>query len=263
MFSIPIPENERHTVRTRFEDLGSQGDLALPKGFVTSTREPMMFTGPAHLDPDIRPSLRPSFALEDCAETYLYGQDNASQTHLDNEGVGIGDLFLFFGLFRDATSVSGYVRFVRAATMQHVIWGWLQVGGKHPLHGSSVPDELRKAGHHPHLDCRNRLNNCMYVGATSLSFAPSLRGAGIFETFQPQLKLTSPGEARCSYWSLPSFFARAGMTFHNLQSWKAENGRIIGQSVGRGQEFVLRTDGVEAEAMDWLKSIFEAADRVN
>ena len=30
----------------------------------------------------------------------LFGQDSAAETHLRNQGVGTGDIFLFFGLFR-------------------------------------------------------------------------------------------------------------------------------------------------------------------
>jgi len=50
----------------------------------------------AHLDPDLdaasrrrEPGWRP-----------LLGQHGAAQSHLCNESVGPGDLFLFFGLFR-------------------------------------------------------------------------------------------------------------------------------------------------------------------
>ena len=49
----------------------------------------------------------------------LFGQAGNAQRELDNLGVGEGDLFLFFGWFRDFYSV-------RKADYHH-IFGWLQV----------------------------------------------------------------------------------------------------------------------------------------
>jgi hypothetical protein len=262
LFSIPIPESEGHTAHAQFEDLGSQNELPLPRSLGSSVGRTIPLTGPVHLDPDIRPSLRPAFASKHCASTYPYGQDNASQTHLDNEGVGPGDLFLYFGLFREAQRHGDHVRFERSATMKHVIWGWLQVGTKHHLNGAGLPDELRWAGHHPHIDYPHRVNNCMYVGAPSLSFAPDLPGAGIFDTLRDELRLTAPNEYRCSFWALPRFLSRCGMTFHDLTAWNQDGERIFGRSVGRGQEFVIKTAGVEKEAAAWLGSIFDVGGRM-
>src|SRR5579863_2937930 len=92
MLSIPIPESPRHQVRIRFEELGIQGTLRIPHTIATSSGG-VSLAGPVHLDPDIRPSLRPGFASPHSRTLYLFGQDNASQTHLQNEGVGTGDLF--------------------------------------------------------------------------------------------------------------------------------------------------------------------------
>ena len=55
-----------------------------------------------HLDPDIDrsadnrlPGWRPAL-----------GQTGAAQTHLEGQGVGPGDVFLFFGWFREVEAVS-------------------------------------------------------------------------------------------------------------------------------------------------------------
>jgi hypothetical protein len=109
----------------------------------------------------------------------------------------------------------------------------------------------------------------MYVGSPSLSFCENVRGVGIFEKYDDALRLTSPDEHRCSHWTLPSFFAEAGMTFHgpgtkfDLGKWQRKHDFICGQSAGRGQEFVLRTDKVEQEAGVWLTSLFRHAKRVD
>ena len=260
MFSIPIPENKKHTVRTQFEDLGRQGEFRFPKSLITSSRREILLSGQVHLDPDIRPSLRSRLAAKDCHGMLLYGQDGSSQTHLENEGVGKGDLFLFFGLFRQATYRDEAAYFIRSARQAHVIWGWLQVGDRHLLQRGHLPESLRSAFHHPHLDYEDREINCMYVGSTSLSFCDHFAGAGIFEKYDDNLRLTSPDEYRCSHWNLPAFFAKAGMTYHSLHEWERCGDMIRGQAAGRGQEFVLKTDGVEQEAKVWLNSLFRRSE---
>jgi hypothetical protein len=263
MVSIPIPENRLHSVRTCFEDLGSEDGPPLPKSLCSSSGRPFHLTGQVHLDPDIRPGLRPKFASMESAKMSLYGQDNGSQTHLEKNGVNEGDLFLFFGLFRDATLQDNCACFIRSAKLKHVLWGWLQVGHRYILSGRTVPEELQCAGHHPHLDYLDRNNNCIYVGAKNLSFSPHLNGAGVFEKYNDVLCLTSRGEDRCSYWTLPSFFAEAGMTFHRLDTWCRQGGNISGKSVGRGQEFVINTSGFERETKTWLDKIFKQAKMRN
>jgi hypothetical protein len=51
----------------------------------------------AHLDPDLRPE-----ALASRPKDWrpAFGQSGAAEGHLTNEGIGAGDLFIFFGWFR-------------------------------------------------------------------------------------------------------------------------------------------------------------------
>ncbi len=50
---------------------------------------------------------------------------DAAQAVLEREGVGPGDLFLFFGWFRRVEVCGGVFRFVKGAPDVHVLWGWL------------------------------------------------------------------------------------------------------------------------------------------
>ena len=276
MFSIPIPGD---TGSTRYRDLGRQGQYEFPKKLIPSPRRTVELTdGLVHLDPDIRPEMRPKHAKKECANLYLFGQDSASQRHLENNCVGIGDLFLFFGLFREAKLDGDSASFVPGAREKHMLWGWLQVGKIFPLEtGDPVPEELKCAGHHPHLEFRESPHNCIYAAASKLSLSENLGGAGIFEKYHPDLCLTTKDKPGPSYWTLPAFFREVGMTYHGpntsrgLHTWKhtCERQRefIHGQSVGRGQEFVMKTDGVndkvKTEIETWLESIFKHAKKPN
>ena len=64
----------------------------------------------------------------------LFGQVGAAQTHLANQGVGVGDTFLFFGLFRRDGEAP-----------HHRIFGYLKIEEMISL-ADSVPDDLVALG---------------------------------------------------------------------------------------------------------------------
>ena len=81
-----------------------------------------------HADPqlvppaDARPGWRPCL-----------GQAGAAAGHLRREGVGVGDLFLFFGWFRDVERRHGRWVYRSASPDLHLMFGWLEVGEVLPL----------------------------------------------------------------------------------------------------------------------------------
>ncbi len=263
LMSIPIPGDYNSSPgieHTRFEDLGSHAGLRLPKSLGSSLKIRRL-EGHVHLDPDIRPDLRPRKASRQCADLMLFGQCDAAQKHLENQGIDQGDLFVFFGLFRDATLKGGSAKFVRSSTKRHVIWGWLQVGQIHRIPDGSIPKALRHAKHHPHLQFRKRANNCIYAGTPALTFLPDLPGAGTFTKFADALCLTTKGEKLCSDWTLPAFFGKAKTTYLKTESWKRYGNTVRGYSPGRGQEFVALIENCQEEAGAWLSTLFKEAKR--
>lgn len=91
LLSLPIPDTSR-TSNIRCEDIRANG---VSIGIVVEdlTKQKITRRDFAHLDPDLRASAYPR--LPDWRP--LFGQSDQSQTHLKNEGVTVGDLFLFFG----------------------------------------------------------------------------------------------------------------------------------------------------------------------
>jgi Nucleotide modification associated domain 3 len=265
MFSIPVPENSGHVVATSYEHLGRQGQVPLPTRLITSSRRAISLTGQVHLDPDIRPELRPEHARNNCSPgLLLYGQNDGFQTHLTNEGVREGDLFLFFGWFRKAEWIGRDLRFVRGARNGHVIWGWLQIERRHFVsRNGPVPEVLRTAQHHPHLDYLDRQTNCVYEAGETLSFSPEHGGAGIFNPYSHELCLTAPNELRRSHWALPDFFQRTNVTHLYWDKWIKNGDHIRGQIPGRGQEFVFNTEPIENEVKPWLANLFQHAEKRN
>jgi len=217
----------------------------------------------AHLDPDLRRD-----AIERATGWRpIFGQADKAQSHLRNQEVGPGDLFLFFGYFRQAEQVGGAFRFVRGAPTRHVIFGWLQVGQVIAA-TDSVAAKIPWAAGHPHLVAPERYkNNTLYFASDHFScIGTDASGAGTFERLVPDLILTQTDPyINCSTWQLPRWFApaaRSPLTYHGDPTrWtdcSTTSTRL--QSVGRGQEFVLDVEQYP-EARGWVRAIFRAAKR--
>ena len=193
-----------------------------------------------HYDPQI---YNPSTHSETPKYKGLFGQSEIALRHLENNKVGAGDLFLFFGWFRDTKrKPDGTYKYVRG-TDKHVIWGWLEVERVIDVKHDKVQDsDLRK---HPHFSLE-RDENKVFVSKDKLSFLPDLPGAGVFQ-YHDKLVLTKKGMSR-SKWDLPAYF-KGKISYHSEASFKKD----YFQSAGRGQEFVVDAD---AEIMKWVKDLF-------
>lgn len=258
LYSLPIPDRYSPTIYAKISPFNGA-----PIGQIAEdlTRRRVSSSDGAHLDPDLR---RHAIA-RDAGWRPIFGQAAAAQSHLNNQGIRAGDLFLFFGCFRRAEKVGGVFRFVRDAPKLHVIFGWLQVGRIIPT-SSDLLEDIPWAAGHPHLAARpiKYKHNTLYLASDRLSSIDlKTNGAGIFDRIRPELTLTETA-SNCSVWRLPRWFYPAGrtpLTYHgNPARWTDCGGSTRLQSVGKGQEFVLDLDQYP-EARGWLRSIFRAANR--
>jgi hypothetical protein len=119
MLPLPIPDRKSPI---RYRDIPIAGEIL---GAVAAdlTRGKIRPDYRAHLDPDL---IRHAYPREPGWRPLL-GQVDSAQSVLAREGVGPGDLFLFFGWFRRAARSADRLEFVRRAPDVHVIWGWLQI----------------------------------------------------------------------------------------------------------------------------------------
>ncbi|MDN3556721.1 hypothetical protein [Halomonas maura] len=215
----------------------------------------------AHLDPDLlsdslprRPGWRP-----------LFGQMGQAQSHLRNQGVGAGDLFLFFGLFRRVERGANGWAYVRDARPRHVLWGWMQVAGTLSL-GDAVPEGVEWAHDHPHCQRLDAPHNVLHLASSRLTIAgrdTGLPGAGIFPRDAARLHLTAAGAGKVSAWQLPRWFhpgeGRPPLSYHaDPRRWRRHADRVELQAVARGQEFVLDTEQYP-EALPWARELIAGA----
>lgn len=258
LWSLPIPDASS---RTSYRDI-VRGDRSLGTLVAHLTRGRIAPTRHAHLDPDLHAGDVPRMD----GWKPLFGQMGAAESHLQTMGVGPGDLFVFYGWFRQVEYIDGVYRYAKGVPDFHVIFGWLQVEQRIPVENrSTVPPW---ALDHPH--CTRRLssaNNSLYSATACLSLPgvpAGMPGAGLLRQFHPLLCLTAPGLSR-SVWRLPAWFypaaGRRALSYHaSPDRWQCRGGSVLLHTVGRGQEFVLDCRAYP-EAVGWLASLFCSAYR--
>jgi hypothetical protein len=212
---------------------------------------------PAHLDPDLDASAYPRMP----GWRPVLGQTGSSLGHLGKQGVGVGDLFLFFGWYRQLERHGSTWSFAPGSPAMHTLWGWLHVGACH-LH-TDVPQNAAKwLAYHPHLQRSARRRHLLYVGSDHLEVAGrAVAGGGYFPRFAAWRVLSAPGE-NMSRWRLPGWMhPEAGQVrfsyIHDPTRWsRTDAGSAIVQTVGKGQEIVMTAEKT-APLDQWLAMLFE------
>jgi hypothetical protein len=256
MLSLPIPDKSSTIT---YKDISGNAMATVGEMVEQLARIPQ--THRAHLDPDLGANSFPRSK----GWRPIFGQVGAAEGHLKNEGVGRGDVFLFFGLFRCVERVASGWRYIRDCQPIHVLFGWLQVANRVPV--SAWPATDRWAHYHPHFAWVPHPSNVIYVSADRLRLprvrSTGVAGAGLFQFFSPVLRLTAPDSNRPGRWLLPEWFHpehRASvLSYHSdFSRWQKSDAGVILSSASRGQEFVLDCDHYP-EAVGWLGKLLGCA----
>ncbi|MDX1755251.1 MAG: hypothetical protein R3175_04250 [Marinobacter sp.] len=253
VYALPIPDPRS---RIRYREIRHQG-LKVGDLVAELTGDPGRRRAGAHLDPDLiaegyprQPGWRP-----------LLGQTGTAQSHLRNQGVDEGDLFLFFGLFRAAERSRQGWQFVKGSKPFHGLWGWLQIGEILKVDELGAED-LPWVRYHPHLHGAPDRNNTLYLASDCLSLAgrdSGLPGAGTFPAMTGDLRLTAPDAPSPTHWRLPAAcFPGPDQTplsyHHNRERWQRDGDHCRLRCAARGQEFVLDLDQYP-DLMPWLQRL--------
>lgn len=217
--SLPIPARDRSV--TSYRDRGL-GDVVAQ---ITRGR-----IGPDALCHDDPMFSDPPLSGVHC----WFGQSASAQGHLARNGVGKGDVFLFFGLFTDPHS----------GERHHRIFGTMRVA----CFGS--PEQVMRSREwidpprrHPHMIGAWDSNNTIYHG-------PGMVARSASNT----LRLTRPG-GPLRHWCVPPWLKRRGLTYHDKAERWPRTGELI--SASRGQEFICDI-GRSPISRSWLDSIVAA-----
>jgi hypothetical protein len=210
--SLPIPTKRRSET--------TYADLWLSQIVEAATKGRIAGTSLCHHDP--------MFEDGRCA----FGQTGAAQAHLANNVVGVGDVFLFFGLFAEPCGRDRHHRF----------FGYLQIEDVISLGAHPVADDHPRgfAMRHPHTLGEWNPNNTLYLG----------RGQ-IARSAQDGLRLSRPGGG-VSHWSVPPWLVEVGLTYHaRPDRWEGTDTLNV---AARGQEFIAEA-GERDDARRWLEDV--------
>lgn len=196
-----------------------------------------------HVDPDIRDDVRIKSIPDHRA---AFGQIGAARGVLRNAHVEKGDIFLFFGWFRQTEYKDGKLRFVKrsddfyGSADLHVIYGYMQIG-------DIITDraEIQKFYWHPHSRFTSD-TNAIYLPSERLSLDKTKKGHGVLDCRTDRV-LTMKGKNRGTWNDLS--FLRPQYVYGSKKNSAGGEGLYYS---GIWQELVVyESDGL----LDWVKSV--------
>lgn len=176
-----------------------------------------------------------------------FGQAEQQEARLQKGKVGVGDIFLFYGWYKQIRSRSGRFEYIKNSRNLHVIYGYMVVDEVFDL-GDPKLEVPTLLDYHPHVVNRSRYGrkNRIYCGADT----------GIFQ-YHKDLVLTRDGESR-SRWELPGFFENEAF------GGKAErrilpNGNVALDFVGRNNQELLITSS--EPVLEWANKLMRSVPK--
>ncbi len=171
------------------------------------------------------------------------GQQGTAQSHLANQNVGPGDVFIFFGLFKDYVGPTDPRAIIENGPPHQRIFGIMTI--EEIVDIGPDPQGFQHYGlprTHPHTNRgQERENNTLYKGRGQLA-----------HNAYNSLKLSAEGQ-NLSVWNCPEWLQKSGLSYHGREDrWQ---GNLL-HTVARGQEFVADV-GDCPDAAAWLKYILE------
>ena len=266
IISFPIPVNDSNfdkkaKYKIRYNDLELHGHNygKIVEDLTVRKQNRIKGNDLVHLDPDI---IKEVYKQREPGWKPLFGQVGAAQSHLNNQKVGKGDIFLFFGLYRWVEQDKTGYRYVREQKPFHMIWGWMQIEKVIHLDDPKDKEKIREwMKYHPHFHFKPKTveDNTLYVGSKDLIIDNKVKikygGCGTFKTFRKELQLTKINSDHLTDWVLPACFYRKNpnerMTYHKNKKWILKGYSTQVQAANIGQEFVLDIDRYNDTA-NWL-----------
>lgn len=121
LLSLPIPDRKS---KKKYEDIQYKGQNY--RDIITRLHPDFDFESypTCHLDPDIYEDI--DYRPVDWVPAF--GQWGVAATHLDKSCVDVGDIFLFYGMFRQTEIKNGKLSYIKGAPIRHIIYGYMEIG---------------------------------------------------------------------------------------------------------------------------------------
>lgn len=257
--SLPIPGESKtfyKDIKTKFSNF--------PSMIENLTKNKITGNDLVHFDPDLNKDNMPR------KEGWLpsLGQTGSAQGHLEGQNVQKGDIFLFFGWFRETILENKKHKYLPGSPNIHSIFGYLQIGEILKLGTSPIESEIIRnypwLEGHPHLYGERDKNNCIYIASKKLTIdgvETDFPGGMHFPKFSPELCLTEAEQSSRTLWKVPTWLKPPNqdnglLSYHNDPNRWSTNlyGDTLLQTVAKGQEFVIDLPNAN-EFNQWLLDI--------
>ena len=174
---------------------------------------------------------------------FVLGQGGSAAAHLLNQHVGVGDIFLFYGWFKQVEKQDGIWKYSYESKDIHLIWSWMKVGELLDIGTANQREQvLAKRPYlktHPHLmdyrDSPRDPPNWIYISEVGgmLPYSENRR----LTDFRPYVGRST--------WRLPNCFNQP-LAFSFLKNFFPDGDEVIVKYRGYGQEFVLNLDLIQS-----------------
>jgi hypothetical protein len=241
LLSMPIPSEERNDVL--YSEIAWNDKTYLE---ILQQLSPKRTYNRCHLDPD----LRDNRIITPSGWKPAFGQMGSAQGVLSNAGVGVGDIFLFFGWFRRVEAKENGYRYAPRNAEDffygndlQVVYGYMQVGEV-----ITEQEIIKKYYWHPHSSNAHTegINNTLYLPADKLSINSSLKGYGTLD-YREDRVLTMKDKGRAT-WNEYSFLMPEHVYGNRKNS--AKDGGLYYSGIW--QELVVCESD---EVIDWARSL--------
>ena len=183
------------------------------------------------------------------------GQCMSAQSLLKNQKINKGDIFIFFGLFNEATFDGNKLSIHDYSNLKHIMFGYLEIGDIiEPQIDIDLIEKYQKKypwiDKQPHWNAdkyKDIKNNCIYIASEHCSFDNNIPGYGMFN-YKEDLILTKSNEKCVTHWDLPKPIRDLKITYRS----KKETSNEYFIAARRGQEFVIQENDY---VTDWAKQL--------
>ena len=206
--------------------------------------------------------LKDVYPIRDLDWRPLFGQLGSAQGHLKRQGIGKGDIFLFFGLYNWVKKENGLYSYVKNEKPFHMLWGWFQVEDVIDLDN---PEDKIQAWmkQHPYFYMPGVKGKALYLGSRDLTIDEKVilkgGGVGIYKEYRQDLRLSRKGSGQCTDWLVPAVLysedkAKLPSYHQDPGRWTKEGDMYRLKAVSIGQEFVFESED-HPGATEWIVSL--------
>ncbi len=185
-----------------------------------------------------------------------YPRTGLLEKHLNKQRVSVGDIFLFYGWFRQTEYTKDHqLRYVEDAPEQNIVFGYFQIGAI--IKDISYLSKQFSTQLRSFMEEFQNSHNTIYLPTQKLSYNNQQPGCMAL-SYSSSLVLTKPG-CHYNHWKLPDLLCAPDVTisYHNNRTYGFVTGKDYFKASSIGEEFVIHGT---IDLQRWVHSMINSVD---